>query len=231
MRATGPSTRLCAARRERWRDGRAARIPAHARAPHGKLATNIVHFARTLRTAGLRVGPGQVLRAVEAVEAAGLQEARRLLLDAALGVREPPRPARDLRPGVPRLLAQSAAPREDDGDAAAVGRRAGRSRRQEAAQPPPAGGLAARPRRGAQGRRTSRPRSRSRRPSPSPTARSCSIATSSRCRRPRSTRRCAPSRGCACRCRCGARGATGRPAAARASTSAPRCAARCGPRA
>ncbi len=38
----------------------------------GKLATNIVHFARTLRTAGLRVGPGQVLKAVEAVEAAGL---------------------------------------------------------------------------------------------------------------------------------------------------------------
>jgi uncharacterized protein len=40
--------------------------------PGGKLATNIVHFARTLRTAGLRVGPGQILRAVEAVEAAGL---------------------------------------------------------------------------------------------------------------------------------------------------------------
>jgi len=39
-----------------------------------KLATNIVHFARTLRTAGLRVGPGQVLRAVEAVEAAGLKK-------------------------------------------------------------------------------------------------------------------------------------------------------------
>ena len=38
----------------------------------GKLATNIVHFARTLRTAGLRVGPGQILKAVEAVEAAGL---------------------------------------------------------------------------------------------------------------------------------------------------------------
>ena len=49
--------------------------------------------------------------------------------------------------------------------------------------------------------RTSRPKSRSRRPSPSPTARCCSIATSSRCRRPRSTRRCARSRGCACRCR------------------------------
>jgi len=41
---------------------------------HGMLANNIVHFARTLRTAGLRVGPGQVLRAVEAVEAAGLQK-------------------------------------------------------------------------------------------------------------------------------------------------------------
>ena len=40
--------------------------------PSGRLATNIVHFARTLRTAGLRVGPGQVLRAIEAVEAAGL---------------------------------------------------------------------------------------------------------------------------------------------------------------
>jgi uncharacterized protein with von Willebrand factor type A (vWA) domain len=40
----------------------------------GKLATNIVHFARTLRTAGLPVGPGQVLRAIEAVEAAGLRK-------------------------------------------------------------------------------------------------------------------------------------------------------------
>ena len=40
----------------------------------GKLATNIVHFARTLRTAGLRVGPGQVLKAIEAVEAAGLRK-------------------------------------------------------------------------------------------------------------------------------------------------------------
>lgn len=38
----------------------------------GKLATNIVHFARTLRAAGLPVGPGQMLRAVEAVEATGL---------------------------------------------------------------------------------------------------------------------------------------------------------------
>ena len=52
-------------------------IPAAPRpeeGPGGKLATNIVHFARTLRTAGLRVGPGQVLRAIEAVEAAGLRK-------------------------------------------------------------------------------------------------------------------------------------------------------------
>lgn len=40
--------------------------------PRGRLASNIVHFARTLRSAGLRVGPGQVLRAIEAVEAAGV---------------------------------------------------------------------------------------------------------------------------------------------------------------
>jgi hypothetical protein len=52
-------------------------LPEAAPAPdprEGKLATNIVHFARTLRTAGLRVGPGQVLRAIEAVEAAGLRK-------------------------------------------------------------------------------------------------------------------------------------------------------------
>ncbi len=51
-------------------------LPESARVPdprEGKLATNIVHFARTLRTAGLRVGPGQILRAIEAVEAAGLR--------------------------------------------------------------------------------------------------------------------------------------------------------------
>jgi len=50
-------------------------LPPAPEAPRGgKLATNIVHFARTLRTAGLRVGPGQVLRAIEAVEQAGLRK-------------------------------------------------------------------------------------------------------------------------------------------------------------
>ena len=49
-----------------------ASAPDPGGSPGGKLATNILHFARTLRTAGLRVGPGQILRAIEAVEAAGL---------------------------------------------------------------------------------------------------------------------------------------------------------------
>ena len=38
----------------------------------GRLAENIVHFARILRRAGLCVGPRQVLDAVEAVETAGI---------------------------------------------------------------------------------------------------------------------------------------------------------------
>jgi uncharacterized protein len=38
----------------------------------GLLAANIMHFARALRVAGLPIGPGHVLRAVEAVEAVGV---------------------------------------------------------------------------------------------------------------------------------------------------------------
>jgi len=42
-------------------------------APHqGRLVLNLMHFARALRAAGLPVGPGKVLQAVEAVEAVGL---------------------------------------------------------------------------------------------------------------------------------------------------------------
>ena len=39
----------------------------------GKLVANVMHFARTLRAAGLPVGPGKVIDAVRAVEAAGIQ--------------------------------------------------------------------------------------------------------------------------------------------------------------
>ncbi len=40
----------------------------------GRLADNIVHFARALRTAGMRVGPGTVVDAIRAVETAGIGE-------------------------------------------------------------------------------------------------------------------------------------------------------------
>ncbi|MEQ8357604.1 MAG: VWA domain-containing protein [Kiloniellaceae bacterium] len=43
-------------------------LPADA----GRLAENVVYFARTLRAAGLPVGPGKVLDALKAVAAAGL---------------------------------------------------------------------------------------------------------------------------------------------------------------
>ena len=42
----------------------------------GKLAANIAHFARALRKAGLKIGPGRVIGAIRAVEAAGFTERR-----------------------------------------------------------------------------------------------------------------------------------------------------------
>ncbi len=45
-------------------------INGTARQGEGRLADNIAYFARALRTAGLRVGPGAVLDAIAAVEAA-----------------------------------------------------------------------------------------------------------------------------------------------------------------
>ncbi|HSK40479.1 MAG TPA: VWA domain-containing protein [Arenibaculum sp.] len=44
--------------------------------PGGRLALNIMHFARALRAAGLPVGPGKVLQAIEAVEAVGIGRRR-----------------------------------------------------------------------------------------------------------------------------------------------------------
>ncbi|GMG84378.1 VWA domain-containing protein [Paralimibaculum aggregatum] len=40
---------------------------------HGRLATNIVHFGRALRAAGLPVGPSRIVEAIRAVEAGGLE--------------------------------------------------------------------------------------------------------------------------------------------------------------
>ena len=39
----------------------------------GKIATNIMHFGRVLRSAGLPVGPGKVIEAINAVETVGVQ--------------------------------------------------------------------------------------------------------------------------------------------------------------
>ncbi|MEM6660880.1 MAG: VWA domain-containing protein [Pseudomonadota bacterium] len=45
--------------------------PSDVPDPHGKLAQNIVHFARALRAAGLPVGTGRAMEAVRAVAASG----------------------------------------------------------------------------------------------------------------------------------------------------------------
>src|SRR5262245_47811981 len=42
------------------------------RDPDGRLAENIVYFARALRTAGIPLGPGSVLDALAAIHAAGV---------------------------------------------------------------------------------------------------------------------------------------------------------------
>ncbi len=52
------------------RDG-TARVPL-VDPEGGRLARNMVHFARALRAAGLPVGTGHVIRALEAVERVGL---------------------------------------------------------------------------------------------------------------------------------------------------------------
>lgn len=49
------------------------RLVETAPPPAGRLAENVLAFARTLRAAGLPVGPGRVLEGVAAVEAVGIQ--------------------------------------------------------------------------------------------------------------------------------------------------------------
>jgi len=46
-------------------------LPRNAR--HGRLAENVMHFARVLRAAGLPVGPDRVLAALQALEVVGLE--------------------------------------------------------------------------------------------------------------------------------------------------------------
>ena len=47
-------------------------MSAQAQAEEGRLAENVVYFARTLRDAGVRVGPAAVLDAVDAIRAGGI---------------------------------------------------------------------------------------------------------------------------------------------------------------
>ena len=42
----------------------------------GRIPENIMHFVRTLRAAGLPLGPGQMLRAIEAVRAIDITNRR-----------------------------------------------------------------------------------------------------------------------------------------------------------
>ena len=122
----------------------------------GRLAENILYFARALRAAGIPVGPGAVLDALEALERRARRRARRFLLDAARGVREAARAHDLVRPGVPDFLSQARLYRQDDRvDAAGdAGRRAKGAAAGRAAHP---GGAVLRARRA---KRTN-PRSRS----------------------------------------------------------------------
>jgi uncharacterized protein with von Willebrand factor type A (vWA) domain len=61
----------------------AEKIPSNGSTPrageehrHGRLLANLMHFARTLRAAGLPVGPGKVIDAVEAVRTVGITDRR-----------------------------------------------------------------------------------------------------------------------------------------------------------
>jgi uncharacterized protein with von Willebrand factor type A (vWA) domain len=52
----------------------APRTPSGEAAERGRLVANIMYFARTLRAAGLPIGPGKVLAAVEAVRTVGITD-------------------------------------------------------------------------------------------------------------------------------------------------------------
>ena len=88
----------------------------------GRLAENILYFARALRAAGIPVGPGAVIDALEAVNVAAIGEQRGFLLDAARGVREAARAHHPVRPGLQAVLPQARLYRAADRRHAAGGR-------------------------------------------------------------------------------------------------------------
>ena len=87
----------------------------------GRLAENILYFARALRAAGIPVGPGSVLDALAAVKTAGVgtREDFYWTLHAVFVKRH--EHSLHLRPGVPHLLSQARLSRPADGDDDAAG--------------------------------------------------------------------------------------------------------------
>ncbi|HEX4617532.1 MAG TPA: hypothetical protein VH230_16650, partial [Stellaceae bacterium] len=71
-----PLTPALSPRAGRGRDPRQREGEGHPRAEHGRLLANLMHFARTLRAAGLPVGPGKVIDAVAAVRTVGITDRR-----------------------------------------------------------------------------------------------------------------------------------------------------------
>src|SRR5882724_2625520 len=65
--ADEPLTPALSPRAGRGRDPRQREGEGHSRREEGRLLANLMHFARTLRAAGLPVGPGKVIDAVVAV--------------------------------------------------------------------------------------------------------------------------------------------------------------------
>ena len=51
-------------------------LPESGPEPGGRLYQNIMYFARCLRAAGMPIGPGAVLNALQAVEAVGIEDRR-----------------------------------------------------------------------------------------------------------------------------------------------------------
>ena len=108
---------------------------AEARGRHveGRLAENILYFARALRAAGIPVGLGRGARCAGGRERRACRRPRGFLLDAARGIREAARAFDSVRSGVPHFLPQARLYRKADRlDAAGDGRQRRRSRRRRA---------------------------------------------------------------------------------------------------
>ena len=104
-------------------------------APTGQIADNVVGFARALRAAGIPVGPGAVIDALNALRVIEIGNRADVFTDAGGDLRQAPRACADLRAGVRPVLSRRRGMEAHAGFGAAAG-----SRQEEAAA-----GLAPRP--------------------------------------------------------------------------------------